>query len=205
MMTMINSVAAGDAEVLSVHWRFKPHDGSERRERAARDRRRAAPVGLDSDHPSPRHRLHPGRAPPESDVTPRPGADGGPPTTAGFGPRGTTKVASMRSLCPAARPLLAAPALVAVVDLSAGNDHAPEEHHEQGDIGQQQTSVSIHERICGSSIDSMLENASVSGSRVPAAEMPLVRERPPARSGSWPLSFFTPNSPPSRPGGASTN
>lgn len=27
MLTMINSVAAGDAEVLSVHWRFKPHDG----------------------------------------------------------------------------------------------------------------------------------------------------------------------------------
>ena len=27
LLTMINSVAAGDAEVLSVHWRFKPHDG----------------------------------------------------------------------------------------------------------------------------------------------------------------------------------
>jgi SAM-dependent methyltransferase len=27
MMTMINSVAAGNGEVLSVHWRFKPHDG----------------------------------------------------------------------------------------------------------------------------------------------------------------------------------
>ena len=27
MLTMINSVTADDAEVLSVHWRFKPHDG----------------------------------------------------------------------------------------------------------------------------------------------------------------------------------
>jgi len=27
MLTMINSVAADNAEVLSVHWRFKPHDG----------------------------------------------------------------------------------------------------------------------------------------------------------------------------------
>ena len=27
MLTMINWVAAGNAEVLSVHWRFKPHDG----------------------------------------------------------------------------------------------------------------------------------------------------------------------------------
>ena len=27
LLTLINSVAAGDAEVLSVHWRFKPHDG----------------------------------------------------------------------------------------------------------------------------------------------------------------------------------
>jgi SAM-dependent methyltransferase len=27
LLTVINSVAAGDAEVLSVHWRFKPHDG----------------------------------------------------------------------------------------------------------------------------------------------------------------------------------
>ena len=27
MLTMINSAAAADAEVLSVHWRFKPHDG----------------------------------------------------------------------------------------------------------------------------------------------------------------------------------
>ncbi len=27
MMTMINRVTAADAEVVSVHWRFKPHDG----------------------------------------------------------------------------------------------------------------------------------------------------------------------------------
>ena len=27
LLTLINSVAAGDAEILSVHWRFKPHDG----------------------------------------------------------------------------------------------------------------------------------------------------------------------------------